>query len=392
MVWFRGHQPSLSIRYTMKTEQIHPVGITAIRLTAPGRGAVATVRLSCSLAEHAVAIDGAFVAANGTLASSVPVDRVLFGFWRGEDVVVVRTTETEWEVHCHGGEAAVTRILAEFCADASAIAVLPSALDQLLLQARTTKTARLILAHSNGILRNTLITAIQADAPEEFRQQLSDLLHWECLANHLVTPWRVVIAGPPNAGKSSLLNAIAGYERSIVCDRPGTTRDAVRTELVLSGWPFCFVDTAGIRQHFDDPVESQGSTHAQNLLNTADLILIAVDNAVGWTGDHDDIVLQIPEHCKRAVVSCKSDLAVSGETSPEKLPLLLTSAEQGDGIRELTEWITAELIVQEPTLKTPLPLAGTAGICRVLCQRMDEGESAVVLQQELCQWLKSQSW
>jgi tRNA modification GTPase len=366
--------------------------ITAARLTAPGRGAVASVRLSCSQTEQAEAIDNAFTAANGMRASSAPVDRVVFGSWRGEDVVVVRTAETEWEVHCHGGEAAVTRIMAEFGSGTSSAAVPESSLERLLLQTRTTKTARLVLAHSAGLLRNTLVAAAEARTIEIFRQQLNDLLRWEWIVDHFVESWRVVIAGPPNTGKSSLLNAIAGYQRSIVFDQAGTTRDAVRTELVLNGWPFCFVDTAGIRQESDDPIEVQGIAHARNLLETADLVLLAVDNTVGWTNDHDGILAGIPDQTPRGVVCCKADLDRAGELSSVNASVLTTSAEQGDGIRELTDWITAQLIPEEPTMQTALPLAGTVTICHTALERLNLGESLKSQQQNLLQWLQTQVW
>jgi len=368
------------------------IDITATRLTAPGRGAVASVRLSCSLAEQATVIDEAFTAANGMRASSAPVDRVVFGSWRGEDVVVVRTAETEWEVHCHGGEAAVTRIMAEFSADISSPAVPESSLARLLLQARTTKTARLILAQSTGLLRNALVAAAEARTAEIFRQQMNDLLRWERVAEHLVESWRVVIAGPPNTGKSSLLNAIAGYERSIVFDQPGTTRDAIRTELVLDGWPFCFVDTAGIRQQSDDPIELQGIAHARNLLDTADLVLVAVDNTVGWTNDHDDLLAGVPSQTPRGIVRCKADLDCSGGLPSGNATVLATSAEQGGGIRELTDWISAQLIPEEPTMQTALPLAGTAAVCHTLLAQLNQGESLKSQQQNLLQWIQTQVW
>lgn len=339
-----------------------------------------------------MAIDGAFCAASNIPASTAPIDRVLFGSWRGEDVVVVRTAETEWEVHCHGGEAAVTRILAEFPEDGSGMVALPSTLEQLLLRTRTIKTARLVLAQSSGILRNALVAAIQARTPDAFRQQLNNLLRWESVASHLVEPWHVVIAGPPNVGKSSLLNAISGYERAIVFDQPGTTRDTVHTELVLNGWPFCIVDTAGIRRHSDDPIEVHGIARAQDRLTAADLILIAVDSSVGWTSDHDDIVLQIPNDCQRAIVYCRNDLPISGETPPKELTLLSTSADQGDGIQALTEWIPAKLIPDEPTLKTALPVAGAAEICHVNLNQLSRGKSLDLLQDRMSQWLNSQSW
>jgi tRNA modification GTPase len=378
---------STEINGVVTTATAHSQKMSAVRLTAPGRGAVATVRLSCSTRREAVTVDAAFTAANGIVASSAPINRVLFGSWRGEDVVVVRTAEDEWEVHCHGGEAALTRILDEFSADPATIVTPASSLDQLLLQARTPKTARLLLAQSNGILRQALLNVTRAKTPATFRQQLNDLLQWESTANHLVVPWRVVIAGPPNTGKSSLLNAIAGYERSIVFDEPGTTRDAVRTELVLDGWPFCIVDTAGIRQDSDDPIERQGITHAQELFNTGDLILIAVDASVGWTVAHDDIVLRLPDHCRRAAIGCKCDLADSGDKPPGDLTWLRTSAEQGDGIRELADWIVAELVPAEPGLTTPLPVAGAADFCRVLLGRLEDGDALDLLGEELSEWM-----
>ena len=376
----------------VNTHQTVHSGISAVRLTAPGRGAVATVRLSCLSADRAVTIDAAFTAANGMLASSMPVNRALYGSWRGEDVVVVRTSATDWEVHCHGGEAAVSRIVTEFPDDTSSPAVPSSPLEQLLLQTRTTKTARLVLAQSNGVLREAILAAIRSVTTDVIRRQLTELLKWERIAGHLVVPWRVVIAGPPNVGKSSLLNAVAGYSRSIVTDQPGTTRDAVQVELVLSGWPFCFVDTAGIRRDSSDPVELTGIRRAQNLLHTADLVLIAVDSTVGWTSDHDDIVLGTPEQCLSNAVYCRNDLPVSGASPPDEFAPLSTSAVTGDGIRELTEWLTSQLVTDEPTLETALPLAGTADICRVLLQRLGDGQSLESVQQELAEWLKSQTW
>lgn len=366
--------------------------ITASRLTAPGRGAVASVHLSCSRIDHATAIDHAFTAVNGMSASSAPIDRIVFGSWRGEDVVVVRTAETEWEVHCHGGEAAVTRIMAEFGSGTSLAAVPESSLERLLLQTRTTKTARLVLAQSAGLLRNTLITAAEAQTVAIFRQQLNDLLSWEWIIDHFVESWRVVIAGPPNTGKSSLLNAIAGYERSIVFNEPGTTRDAVRTELVLNGWSFCFVDTAGIRQESDDPIEVQGIAHARDLLETADLVLIAVDNTVGWTNEHDDILARIPDQTLRGVVCCKEDLDRAGDLPPKSTAVITTSAEQGVGIRQLTTWITSQLIPEEPTPQTALPLGGVAACCHILLEQLNRGESLKSQQQNLLHWLQSQAW
>lgn len=364
--------------------------VIATRLTAPGRGAVASIHLSCVSPDQASTIDAAFSSASGLAASSAPLNRVLFGAWRGEDVVVVRTAETEWEVHCHGGDAAVTRILEEF--HVAAPAAPESGIEELLLQTRTTRTAQLVLAQAAGVLREALLQAAAAESKEEFRQCLEDLLQWNSLVAHLVEPWRVVIAGPPNVGKSSLMNALAGFERAIVYDQPGTTRDAVHTELVLAGWPFCLVDTAGIRQQTDDPVESLGIAHAQELLNTADLILIAVDATVGWNDEQQAIVDRLPPRIPVGVVCCKCDLSRCDDLPHHEWPVFRTSAEQETGLQEVTDWIVHCLIPHVPEIDTPLPVAGSGSICSRLIRQLNAGQSLTQLQRDLLGWLHTQPW
>jgi tRNA modification GTPase len=67
------------------------------------------------------------------------------------------------------------------------------------------------------------------------------------LGRHLTRPWRVVVAGAPNVGKSSLINALAGFTRTVVTAVPGTTRDVVATAAAIDGWPVELIDTAGLR-------------------------------------------------------------------------------------------------------------------------------------------------
>ena len=93
---------------------------------------------------------------------------------------------------------------------------------------------------------------------------------------------RVVVAGPPNAGKSSLINAIAGQERAIVTDIPGTTRDHIEVPLSLDGVPILLTDTAGLRET-DEPVERIGVERARSLVEAADVLL--------WLGDPADAPL-----------------------------------------------------------------------------------------------------
>src|SRR5206468_1747142 len=83
---------------------------------------------------------------------------------------------------------------------------------------------------------------------------------------------RIVVAGPPNAGKSSLVNAIAGQERAIVTEVPGTTRDHIEVPLSLGGVPILLIDTAGLREAAD-PVEAIGVQRAAVLAGTADILV-----------------------------------------------------------------------------------------------------------------------
>ena len=101
---------------------------------------------------------------------------------------------------------------------------------------------------------------------------------------------RVVVAGPPNAGKSSLINAIAGQERAIVTDVPGTTRDHIEVPLALAGVPILLTDTAGLRET-DDEVEAIGVARAEALVEAADVLL--------WLGEP----AEAPEHPRRMHVS-----------------------------------------------------------------------------------------
>jgi tRNA modification GTPase len=130
---------------------------------------------------------------------------------------------------------------------------------------------------------------------------------------------RVVVAGPPNAGKSSLVNAIAGSERAIVTDVPGTTRDHIDIPLSLAGVPILLTDTAGLRQS-DDRVESIGVERALNLVDRADILL--------WLGEPDEL----PAHPCRILVHPRADQSGREVAPDDYLPV---SAVTGLGIVDL---------------------------------------------------------
>src|SRR5439155_7912555 len=85
------------------------------------------------------------------------------------------------------------------------------------------------------------------------------------IGRHLTQPFRVAVAGAPNVGKSSLVNALAGYSRTIISPTPGTTRDLLTVPIALDGWPVELIDTAGLRAAVE-PLEQQGIERADRAL------------------------------------------------------------------------------------------------------------------------------
>jgi tRNA modification GTPase len=118
----------------------------------------------------------------------------------------------------------------------------------------------------------------------------------------------VVIAGRPNAGKSSLLNALTTRESAIVTEIPGTTRDILREYIHLDGLPLHIIDTAGLRDSAD-PVESQGIQRAWTEIAKADRVLLVVDDQVGLCAESRAILARFPSELPVTVVHNKIDLS-----------------------------------------------------------------------------------
>ncbi|WP_336968097.1 tRNA uridine-5-carboxymethylaminomethyl(34) synthesis GTPase MnmE [Sphingobium aromaticiconvertens] len=306
------------------------------------------------------------------------LDRALLLWFPGP---ATATGEDLAELHCHGGRAVVEAI-------ASALATLPglraatpgeftrrafdngrmdlNAVEGLadLLTAETQQQRRAALAMAEGHFsrriegwRQTLLQlsamteaaldfSDEDDVPDaEIEQRIGagiatlakevevDLAR--PTAERLRDGIRVALAGPPNAGKSTLLNALAGRDAAIVSDIAGTTRDRIEVPVAIGGIAFLLTDTAGLRDQTDDAIEAIGIARARDAVEAADIVL--------WLGDPTT-----PPRADAILVIAQADRLTHPLTAPDTIPL---SAITGQGMDALY----AELLARAARL---LPAEG----------------------------------
>ncbi len=160
------------------------------------------------------------------------------------------------------------------------------------------------------------------------------------------TGLRVVIAGPPNAGKSSLLNALAKVEAAIVTPIPGTTRDVLERDIQIDGLPVRLADTAGIRETLE-PVEQEGVRRARDQIAQADLVLWVYDAAAGVDADG---LAELPAAIPIVLVRNKIDLIGPRPAAPPTRPHaeIPISALTGEGLQDLRAHLRAFAGVAPP--------------------------------------------
>jgi len=161
------------------------------------------------------------------------------------------------------------------------------------------------------------------------QSQLGEIFNKAKQGSLLREGMQLVIVGKPNAGKSSLLNALAGQDTAIVTEYAGTTRDVLRESINLDGMPLHIIDTAGLRDS-DDPVEQIGIQRAWQAVEKADLILFLVDDTEASDKSHHVLLDQMPENLPRITVHNKIDK--SGHAQGSHGEHLYISAKEQTGI------------------------------------------------------------
>ena len=179
------------------------------------------------------------------------------------------------------------------------------------------------------------------------------------------------IVGRPNAGKSSLLNALLGYDRAIVTAVPGTTRDTIEERLRLGGLCLRLIDTAGIRDT-EDEVERLGVQRSRAALEQAELVLAVVDGSRDYS-DEDREILRAAETAKRGLVVPGQGLEAPESAIAALFPLpeasageILTNARQRDAVARAAEALRAALEAMEQGLTPDLVLTETEGAMAAL--------------------------
>jgi tRNA modification GTPase len=363
--------------------------------TPPGEGGIAIVRVSgpaCFRIADAVFVGpaplpsqrpgGTFVHGHVRDAAGV-VDEVLLLIMRaphsytGEDTV---------EFQGHGGSAVVRRVL-ESVRQAGARLAEPGEFAQRaflngrmdltqaeavldLIRARSDRAARTALAQLEGGLsrqinalydrllqvaadleasldfpEDELPAAVLADVTarlEALEAGLRSLVATAVEGRLLREGARVVIAGRPNAGKSTLLNALLGTDRAIVSHHPGTTRDTIEEQVLLDGVPVTLIDTAGLRDTTCE-VEQAGILRTMNVLQQADAYLYVVDGTLPCPPEEAQRLAGLPvDRC--LVIRNKADLG-AGWTSPcHDLTVIPTALITGAGLAEVRKALRAVLI------------------------------------------------
>ena len=315
-----------------------------------------------------------------------PVDEVIVNVHRKQDSF---TGEDLVEVNCHGGILAVKKTL-ECVVSAGAEEVHWKGLaskplinkkidriqEEALLEIPKAKTklgVKVLLDQYNGSLSSFIQKTVkQVEECDNSREQLNDInnilreiLVTAAFGCAITTPQKLIITGKPNAGKSTLINALLKEDRLITHEEPGTTRDAIDEMISINGIPLTIIDTAGIRET-DHEVEKLGILESKKQLKEADKIIIVFDSSKPAEKEDEEIIKFIDELELHKTDNPDNKISIfpvlNKEDLPSKLnlkalvgktfkPICQVSALNGDGLTTLEKTLISEF--KEFTKYTP---------------------------------------
>lgn len=330
------------------------------RLSPPGKSAIACLGVAGPRAWTAVR--ATFVRPNRTPLPETPAPRSIFVGSLGGDHVVLFVRHVEptcrLEIDCHGGPEVVRHLESLFVAQGADVVSAQTwshAIEgderaemlDVLARCPMPRTAAIALDQLHGAFDRAtaeIATSLAANHRDEAARRLARLAQLVPLGERLVRPWKVVLAGAPNVGKSSLVNALAGFSRSIVHPTPGTTRDVVSTTIALDGWPVELLDTAGLRETGDE-LEAEGIARADAARAAADLVV--------WVLDATSPPEKLPAAGEFVVVN-KIDRPAAWDALAVSLRV---SARTNEGLDGLIASIVSRLIPLPPIPGEAVPIA-----------------------------------
>ena len=320
------------------------------------------------------------------------LDEVLIAFCSAEE----STTAHEMvEINCHGGigpaDAVIQALVRRGAVEVDARGLLQSAVDSqkldaiqaqaafLLPTAPSARAAALLLAQSRGALSREMsrIAALLASGtvPPARDALLALIQRWDT-ARKLLNPPVVVLAGKTNVGKSTLLNALLGYDRAIACDQPGTTRDHVSDHLGSMSALLQIVDTAGLHGPADS-LSREAERRTLALLHEADVIVFLFDAAGPLSREESALLARLSPRPLIPVAS-KADLG-SGPAAEEahritRVRPIRVSSLTRSGIQELEHEISRLAALPSGPADLPSPFTiGQAGALREAVALLDSG-------------------
>ena len=399
------------------TSAVHPGDTIVAIATAAGRGAIALIRLSGA---DAFALAAKHIRALPPAPRVTLLGEVFDGEQKLDEALVTLfpgphsfTGEDTVEISTHGGQLVPATIVAALISSGARQAlpgeftrraVLNGKLDILqaeaigdLIDASSSAMHRTALSQLDGGLSRRLLElrselielealiAYDVDFPEEDdgpvpRERIEktaaeiqgslDALLATAPAGEVIREGAiVVIAGPPNAGKSSLFNALLGRSRAIVTEIPGTTRDALEAVIDSGKWPLRLVDTAGLRET-EDRIELLGIEVSERYLSSARVVLACAEDS----GSLAETVRLVRQRASAPVLAIRTKWDLVSERDDSSSGQIPVSAETGSGIKELLAAIDKTLDAEHGEIHTDLPLLTRARHRKALASARSEVE------------------